>query len=143
MTERTPRNSVPTTSFLFPLARQSRARGKRFLYIHTYPRVPYGYPRLSMIRRLRRRMQSQVQEGRSPKYYTYIIRTKYYTSITWNGELPFAEHATLKVRPINKKSTFYAKSCQNIWWFRRIILPLHSQLRNSAPVTTLIVWKFG
>ena len=49
---------VPTTSFLFPLARLCRARGKSFLYIHTYPRVPYGHPRLSMIRRLRRRYTS-------------------------------------------------------------------------------------
>ena len=51
---------VPTTSFLFPLARLCRARGKRFLYIHTYPRVPYGHPRLSIIRRLRRRKHNKL-----------------------------------------------------------------------------------
>ena len=41
---------------LFPLARQSRARGKRKDGVgDAIPRVPFSHPRFSMVRRLRRR----------------------------------------------------------------------------------------
>ena len=42
-----------------------------------------------------------------------------------------------------KNSIFLQKKRSNIWWYKKLKLPLHSQLRNSAPVKLLIVWKFG
>ena len=58
---REPEENGPLSNLPLPPRSALPSEGEEaFLYIHHYPRVPFSHPRLSMIRRLRRRLTTNL-----------------------------------------------------------------------------------